>query len=106
MKKKQNKTSFYLNNNNRFIKDKKNEKNLKNFLDKYTYGAYGNNDNENQDNNENIINLREEIEKYEKNNINNFTENNSISFDEIDKNNNFNEIEAEKKYQMEGKIYN
>ena len=90
------KSSFYLNNNknNKFIKDEKKEKNLNKFLNKYTNGEYGNNIN----NNVGIINLKEEIEKYEK------EIEPKLSDDEIEKDNNYNEEEEEKKFQMEGKI--
>ena len=90
------KSSFYLNNNknNKFIKDEKKEKNLNKFLNKYTNGEYGNNIN----NNVGIINLKEEIEKYEK------EIEPKLSDDEIEKDNNYNEEENEKKFQMEGKI--
>ena len=104
-KNKLNKTSFYLNNNNNFIKDEKNEINLNKFLNKYTNGEYGNNinndkiiNNKNLDNNTGIMNLKEEIEKYEKEMGYN------LSDDEIEKQNNYNEKEEEKKYLMEGKI--
>ena len=91
-----NKSSFYLNNtkNNYFIKDEKKEVYLNNFLNKYTNGEYGNSIN----NNVGIINLKEEIEKYEKEIEPN------LSDDEIEKDNNYNEEEEEKKFQMEGKI--
>ena len=91
-----NKSSFYLNNtkNNYFIKDEKKEIYLNNFLNKYTNGEYGNSIN----NNVGIINLKEEIEKYEKEIEPN------LSDDEIEKDNNYNEEEEEKKFQMEGKI--
>ena len=91
-----NKSSFYLNNNNKFIKDEKNEIDLNNFLNKYTNGEYGKNNY--NDNNTGIMNLKEEIEKYEKG------IGFSLSEDEIEKENNYNEEEEEKKYQMEGKI--
>ena len=96
--------SFYSNNKNintNFIKDEKNERNLNIFLNKYTNGEYGkiNEKPENDTfNNNGIINLKEEIEKYEKG------IGYSLSDDEIDKENNYNEEEEEKKYQMEGKI--
>ena len=73
---------------------KKKEKNLNKFLNKYTNGEYGNNIN----NNVGIINLKEEIEKYEK------EIEPKLSDDEIEKDNNYNEEEEEKKFQMEGKI--
>ena len=102
VRKKMNKSSFYLNDKNRFIKDEKNEQDLNLFLNKYTNGEYGNNDknneNKNNINNYGIINLREEIEKYEKE----FEFNKSD--DEIEKENNYNEKEEERKYRMEGKI--
>ena len=102
VRKKMNKSSFYLNDKNRFIKDEKNEQDLNLFLNKYTNGEYGNNnknnENKNTINNYGIINLKEEIEKYEKE----FEFNKSD--DEIEKENNYNEEEEEKKYQMEGKI--
>ena len=102
VRKKMNKSSFYLNDKNRFIKDEKNEQDLNLFLNKYTNGEYGNNnknnENKNTINNYGIINLREEIEKYEKE----FEFNKSD--DEIEKENNYNEEEEERKYQMEGKI--
>ena len=63
-------------------------------MNKYTNGEYGNNIN----NNVGIINLKEEIEKYEKEIEPN------LSDDEIEKDNNYNEEEEEKKFQMEGKI--
>ena len=50
------------------------------------------------DNNTGIMNLKEEIEKYEKEMGYN------LSDDEIEKENNYNEKEEEKKYLMEGKI--
>jgi hypothetical protein len=100
----QNQSSFYLN-NNKFVKDAKNETNLKNFLDKYTNGEYGNiskiKDNKNNESNKFIINLKDEIENYEK-----LNKAMSDSEDEIDKENNYNEEEEERKYQMEGKIHN
>ena len=102
VRKKMNKSSFYLNDKNRFIKDEKNEQDLNLFLNKYTNGEYGNNnknnENKNNINNYGIINLKEEIEKYEKE----FEFNKSD--DEIEKENNYNEEEEERKYQMEGKI--
>ena len=101
IRKKLNKSSFYLNDKNRFIKDEKNEQDLNLFLNKYTNGEYGNNNKNLENNNTNnygIINLREEIEKYEKE----FEINKSD--DEIEKENNYNEEEEERKYQMEGKI--
>ena len=102
IRKKLNKSSFYLNDKNRFIKDEKNEQDLNLFLNKYTNGEYGNNnkhlENKNDNNNLGVNNLREEIEKYEKE----FEFNKSD--DEIDKENNYNEEEEERKYQMEGKI--
>ena len=63
-------------------------------MNKYTNGEYGNNIN----NNIGIINLKEEIEKYEK------EIEPKLSDDEIEKDNNYNEEEEEKKFQMEGKI--
>ena len=54
--------------------------------------------NKNLDNNTGIMNLKEEIEKYEKEMGYN------LSDDEIEKENNYNEKEEEKKYLMEGKI--
>jgi hypothetical protein len=102
MKKKLNKSSFYLNDKNRFIKDEQIEKNLNMFLNKYTNGEYENKfknlEKSKNANDFGIINLREEIEKYEKE----FEFNKSD--DEIDKENNYNEEEEERKYQMEGKI--
>ena len=102
IRKKLNKSSFYLNDKNRFIRDEKNEQDLNLFLNKYTNGEYGNNnknlENKNDNNNLGVNNLREEIEKYEKE----FEFNKSD--DEIDKENNYNEEEEERKYQMEGKI--
>ena len=90
----QNKSSSCLNNNKffKFMKDDKSEQNLNKFLNKYTNGEYGDGVNSG------IINLREEIEKYEKEIGYN------VSDDEIEKENNYNEEEEEKKYQMEGKI--
>ena len=97
------KNSFYLNNNN-FIKDEKSEINLKNFLDKYTNGEYGNISkyNENSINNNKVtINIKDEIE-----NINRGLSNELSSYDEIDNEQNYNEEEEERKYQMEGKVHN
>ena len=102
MKKKLNKSSFYLNDKNRFIKDEQIEKNLNMFLNKYTNGEYENKfknlEKSKNANDFGIINLREEIEKYEKE----FEI--SKSDDEIEKENNYNEEEEERKFQMEGKI--
>ena len=103
IKNNQNKSSFYLNNNNRFIKDEKNENNLKIFLNKYTNGEYSNKKNENKNmNNKFIINLKDEIENE---NLNKGISN-VLSDDEIENEQNYNEEEEERKYQMEGKISN
>ena len=103
IKNNQNKSSFYLNNNNRFIKDEKNENNLKMFLNKYTNGEYSNKKNENKNmNNKFIINLKDEIENE---NLNKGIRN-VLSDDEIENEQNYNEEEEERKYQMEGKISN
>ena len=92
-----NQNSLYFNNN--FIKDAKSEKSLRKFLNKYTDGEYDNALNKSKDFN-NIINIEDEIE-----NLNRGT-NNEIEFDDFGNENNYNEEEEEKKYQMEGKIYN
>ena len=102
IKNNQNQNSFYLNNNT-FIKDEKNEANLKLFLNKFTNGEYNNmnkkNINKKVKNNSNVINIKDEIEKLNKG-INAFSD------DEIENEENYNEEEEERKYQMEGKISN